>query len=163
MSAIPPPVQTVLDLFSTELAEVRFGDVDARSLASAAAAVEAAAAEVAAAETIFAEARARLVEQQDALLQHVHHGLAYARVYAESDADLSARLDAMTLPRSTRRVRASSDSQTNTKSIPASVVEMSSERRPRGRPRKSPIAAEPLLEGVGGLPPSELRVAASAE
>jgi hypothetical protein len=152
MNAIPLPVQNVLDLFSSDLADVRFGDVDAQALSNATAAVQAAAAEVAIAETSFADARSKLQEQQDALLQQVHRALAYARVYAEADAELSARLEAITLPRAPRRARTDASP-----SVPPSgrgtgtrtSDEAQMERRPRGRPRKSPTpAAEPLLESV---------------
>lgn len=144
MSAIPPPVQHVLELFSNDLAQVRFGDVDAQTLSKATAAVEAAAAEVATLETAFADARAKLQENQDALLQQVHRALAYARVYAESDAELSARLEAIALPRSPKRApRAGGPESSSTSLAPAPQAE----RRPRGRPRKTPSPAnEPLLE-----------------
>ncbi len=143
MNVFPPPVQTVLDLFSTELAGVRFGDVDAQTLFQATAAVETAATEVATLEASFADARARLQERQDALLQQVHRAVAYARVYAEADAELSARLEAIALPRSPRRPRSDA-------SAPSSVpAEPQAERRPRGRPRKSTVPAnEPLLNTV---------------
>lgn len=144
MQTIPPPVQTVLDLFSSDLISVRFGDVDAQTLSDATAAVQAATAEVAVAEAAFTDARARLQERQDALLQQVHRALSYARVYAEADASLSARLEAITLPRSPRRARP----DTTTSAI-AEEAQPPVERRPRGRPRKSPSADnEPLLESL---------------
>jgi hypothetical protein len=131
MSAILSPVQTVIDLFATELTDVRFGDVDARTLAAAAEELRAAADVVASAEARLAEARSDLREREEQLLQHAQRALAYARVYAEANADLSARLDAISLPRASRRSR-------------PEVVVQESERdeqrpasRPRGRPRKS--------------------------
>lgn len=141
MSAIPPSVQAVLDLFSSELASIRFGDVDAESLAALGATVHSLSAEVAAAEASLAAARSRLQEQQDMLLLHVQRVLAYAKVYAESDAALSGRLDAIALPRSARRPRSDAASS----SAPIETPPM--ERRPRGRPRKN-VTAQPLLEGV---------------
>ena len=42
--AISNPVRTVVDLFASELADVRFGDVDAKMLAALASEVESAAA-----------------------------------------------------------------------------------------------------------------------
>lgn len=145
MSAISPPVETVLDLFATELADVRFGDVDAMTLSKTRAAVDASAAQVAAAEAACAEARSRLQEQQELLLQQAHRALAYARVYAGSDPALSARLEAISLPRP-RRVRGEGMSN----AIPVADTEPQSGRKPRGRPRKidSGAARELPFEGA---------------
>lgn len=138
MSAISSPVQTVLDLFATSLSDVRFGDVDAEKLAALAVDVQSAAEAVTAAQTLVDDARTKLQEQQDALLLHAQRALAYARVYAESDALLSARIEAIALPRPLRRSRPD-----------ANVLLLSSEepplRRPRGRPRKTE-APSPELE-----------------
>jgi len=138
MSAISSPVQTVLDLFTTELADVRFGDVDANVLASLAADVESTAEAVASAQALLDDARSKLQERQDALLQQAQRALAYARVYAEPDAVLSARIDAIALPRPAKRARPETDLLTLSAEPP---------RRPRGRPRKTPIET-PMLEGV---------------
>src|SRR5690348_3551841 len=105
MSAIPTPVRTVVDLFATELADVRFGDVDAKMLASLAADVDAAAEAVASAQALLDEARSKLQEKHDALLQQAQRAIAYARVYAEPDAELSARIESIALPRPARRAR----------------------------------------------------------
>lgn len=135
MSAIPSPVQSLLDLFASDLSDVRFGDVDATTLSSAAAEVETAAEALSAAQAVLDEARAKLQEQQDTLMQHAQRALAYARVYAEANASLAARLDAIALPRAAKRARAEGD-----------VLVLSSDdpqppRRPRGRPRKHPLPA----------------------
>ena len=53
MSTIPSPVRTVVDLFSTDLADVRFGDVDAKKLASLVSEVEAAADALASAQALL--------------------------------------------------------------------------------------------------------------
>src|SRR5579885_1314657 len=106
MSAIPAPVQTLLELFATSLVDVRFADVDAATLARLASAVETAAASVGTAQAALDAAREALQERQDALLHHAQRALAYARVYAEGDAALSERLDTVNLPRPARRARA---------------------------------------------------------
>jgi hypothetical protein len=103
MSTIPQPVQSVLDLFVTCLADVRFADVDAATLARAASEVEAAAERLAAAQVTLDAASSTLKDRQEALLQQAHRALAYARVYAESDEALSAQLLAISLPRQPRR------------------------------------------------------------
>jgi hypothetical protein len=137
MTAIPAPIQTVLDLFTTSLADVRFADVDGPTLARLAAGVEAAALAVATAQAALDAARDALQERQDALLQHAQRALAYARVYAEGDAALSQQLDTVTLPRPTRRARA--------EDALVLAADVQPAPRPRGRPRKVPVA-EPLSE-----------------
>src|ERR1700722_19335580 len=104
-SAIPAPIQTLLDLFTTTLADVRFADVDGQTLGRCAAEVETAAQSVASAQAALDAARESLQEKQDALLHRAQSALAYARVFAESDEALSRQLDAVSLPRSTRRGR----------------------------------------------------------
>jgi hypothetical protein len=132
MSAISASIQTVLDLFTTSLADVRFADVDGPTLARLAADVEAAAEAVAAAQAALDAARDGLQERQDALLQHAQRALGYARVYAEGDAALSQQIATVSLPRPTRRVRTEDALVLSADVQPAS--------RPRGRPRKAPVA-----------------------
>jgi multidrug efflux pump subunit AcrA (membrane-fusion protein) len=137
MIAINPAVQALLDLFATSLADVRFADVDGPSLARCAAEVEAAAQAEAVARSALDAANLALQEKQEALLQRAQRALAYARVYAESDTTLTASLEAIGLPRGTRRATVGD----------ALVLSAASDTspRPRGRPRKRP-AAEPTLE-----------------
>jgi hypothetical protein len=133
---IPAPVQTLLDLFTTSLADVRFADVDGPTMARHAAAVEAAADRVAAAQSALDAARGVLQESQDALLQCAQRALSYARVYADGNEGLSQELEAIALPRAARRSRLG-DAPLDPE--PAMAP------RPRGRPRKTP-AAGPTLE-----------------
>jgi hypothetical protein len=140
MTAIPSPVQAILDLFTTELEAVRFGDVDGKSLGGLAAEVHVAAEALASAEGLVADARSALQDRQDALLQHAQRALAYARVYAEADVALSARLDAIALPRATRRARPDA-------SVPVLSADPPAPMRPRGRPRKTPLT-EPTLPSL---------------
>ncbi len=144
MSAIPAPIQTLLDLFTTSLADVRFADLDGQTLASSAAEVEVAARSVAAAQAALDGAREAMQAKQDALLQRAQRALAYARVYAESDEALSQKLDAVSLPRAPRRPRAEDALVLSADPQPAP--------RPRGRPRKVPVA-ELTLEAI--VPPGE--------
>jgi multidrug efflux pump subunit AcrA (membrane-fusion protein) len=146
MTAIPAPIQTLLDLFTTSLADVRFADLDGQTLASSAAEVEAAAKSVAVAQAALDAAREVLQSRQDALLQRAQRALAYARVYAESDEALSRRLDAVTLPRPARRARAEDALVLSADPQPAPAS------RPRGRPKKV-VAAQPT-------PPAELTLEA---
>jgi hypothetical protein len=150
MSAIPAPIRTLLDLFTTSLADVRFADLDGQTLASSAAEVEVAAKAVALAQAALDAARDALQCKQDALLQRAQRALAYARVYAESDEALSRKLDAVSLPRAPRRPRAEDALVLSADPQPAP--------RPRGRPKKVPVVAvavpaELTLEAI--VPPGE--------
>jgi hypothetical protein len=140
MEPIPLPVQAVLDLFAHDLADVRFADVDASALERMATDVKSAATVVASAEVALDHARAALHERQETLLQHAQRALAYARVYAENDEAMSARLEAITLPRAARRPR------TGAETLVLSAAPQPGPRS-RGRARKSP-STEPMLEGV---------------
>jgi multidrug efflux pump subunit AcrA (membrane-fusion protein) len=135
-SAIPGPIQALLELFTTSLADVRFADVDGQTLGRCAAEVESAAVAVASAQAALDAARETLQQKQDALLQRAQSALAYARVYAESDEALSSQLDGVNLPRSSRRAR--------TEGLVLSP-EPQPTPRPRGRPRKTAMV-QPTLE-----------------
>lgn len=140
MTAIPPPIQTVLDLFSTHLADVRFGDLDAQSLARASTEVQSAHDVLVASQLALEAARRSLVERQEVLLQQVQRALAYARVYAEADEALSAQLEAVTLPRAAKRAR------TDANDALVLTSEAQPAPRPRGRPRKPAQAPAPTSE-----------------
>jgi multidrug efflux pump subunit AcrA (membrane-fusion protein) len=138
-SAIPAPIRTLLHLFTTSLADVRFADVDGQTLGRYAAEVESAAEAVASAQAVLDAAREALQLKQDVLLQRAQSALAYARVYAESDEALSTQLDGVSLPRSTRRLRAEEGLVLS--------AETQTAPRPRGRPRKARVA-EPVVEAL---------------
>jgi hypothetical protein len=143
MDAIPTPIQAILDLFNTALSDVRFADLDAKTLARLASEVRAAAEVTLSAQAALASARDALQERQEALLQQVQRAVAYARVYAETDEALAERIDAIALPRPARRGRGGDESLTLTLDH-ASAPQPA---RPRGRPRKAP-AAESMLAGI---------------
>jgi ElaB/YqjD/DUF883 family membrane-anchored ribosome-binding protein len=147
MNAISSPIQSLLDLFAQDLADVRFADVDAKVLTRVAADVESAAAAVAAAQSVLDEARAALQHQQDVLLQLAQRALAYARVYAENDPALSASLEAIALPRVARQHRA------GTRMDGSEALVLSPEPQPaprkRGRARKENAEGETLDAGDG--------------
>jgi multidrug efflux pump subunit AcrA (membrane-fusion protein) len=105
MTPIPPAVQQVLDVYETSLRLVKFGDLEATVLASAAEEVVLAATALESAEALLETARATLLEKQEALLQKTQRALAYARVYAEGDPELAARVEGIALARSSRRAQ----------------------------------------------------------
>ena len=100
---IPPAVQEVLDLFASELATLRFGDLEPGVLKGAEADVRSVAGEVARVELELEALRASLAERQDALIAKAQRALAYARVYAEDQPALSSRIEQMSVPRVGRR------------------------------------------------------------
>lgn len=104
--SIAPPIQAVLDLFDRDLAEVRFGDIDAQRLSALASDVQEAAQALETHEAGTAKLRAALAERQEALLQQAQRALAFARIHAEDDPALSAKVAEISLPRAAKRAKA---------------------------------------------------------
>jgi hypothetical protein len=102
MTSLSPAIQSVLDLFQGPLSSVRFADIDATGLASAATEVTAAASEVERQEATLAELKQGLAQRQEALLVLAQQALAYARVYAENDEPLLEELNRISLPRAAK-------------------------------------------------------------
>ena len=82
-------------LFDTDLARVNFPDVSGASLRDAAESVEQQRLAVAEAEAALRSARDALEQSRSSYEKLGRRALAYARVYAEGDADLEARLGAI--------------------------------------------------------------------
>jgi len=140
MSAIPSPIQSLLDLFASDLADVRFGDVDATTLSGAAAEVETAAEALSAAQAVLDEARAKLQERQDVLMQHAQRALAYARVYAEARSSSS-------LPTIRSRRDARADVRASTRCPrPRRRPRSLHRRRPRSRSTRPASDARPTRD-----------------
>jgi hypothetical protein len=138
MDAVAPPIRAALELFETALAEVRFADLDAKTLARSAADVEAVAAVVTSAQAALDSARCALQERQEILLDQVQRAVAYARVYAENDDALTERLQAIALPRTPRSGRTKDDA--------ALVLSSTTQSSPRPRSgRRKPTTAGPML------------------
>lgn len=96
-SPIPPAAQLVLDFFDNELVDVQFPGISQATMQAAAENVEALAEEVERAEAALAAAQQTLGEGQELLLLRCQRALAYARVYAAEDDELSRRLQAIVL------------------------------------------------------------------
>jgi hypothetical protein len=96
-SPIDPVIQSVLDLFTAELAAVKFPDMDRAVLESAAEVVKRNAATVTQAETALATARTALEDSLEILLQRAMRAIAYARVYADQSPELRSKVDAIPL------------------------------------------------------------------
>lgn len=108
VTPISPPIQAVLDLFDGPLGQVRFADIDSATLRRLAGEVEAAAAELEAQQAALDALRKATLEKQEHLLLQAQRALAYARVYAEGDEELSARLAQIHLARPAKRQKADS-------------------------------------------------------
>ncbi|WP_164011305.1 hypothetical protein [Pyxidicoccus trucidator] len=147
---ISPALRALLELFATELSEVRFPDVDAEVLDDASAVVREKAMAVARAQAALDAARLALHESQDVLLQKGQRALAYARVFSEENAELSAKLEGINLPRSTRKgVRTEGAA-----AEPVSAAPGNDENAPRrrGRPPKVRPATGASLFADGASP-----------
>lgn len=152
---IAPEVTKLIHLFSEE-PSLKFPDLDATALRGAASQVKDRHEEVVRVEAALLAARAALEEEQEALLKKALRAHAYLRVYAESDAALATKVDAIQLPKSRRAPRVEA---------PVGQPEGAPLPRKRGRPRKvSPAGslfsgAEAGADGeegggrVGGAPP----------
>jgi hypothetical protein len=102
---VSAPLREVLALFQDVLAHVKFPDVDAAALAAAAVVVEDKDKDVRRLEAALDEAKRKLDEAQEALLNKAQKAIAYGRVFAiDGDPALMARLDAIALPRSRPKV-----------------------------------------------------------
>jgi hypothetical protein len=140
--AIPEAMTRLLALFATDLAKVRFGDLDASVLQTAAGAVQAAARELAEAEALADAARASLEAAREALLHKGQRALAHARIFAEGSPDLSGRLEGIALPGGPRRAEP--------RLLTPDLTEASPRRR--GRPPKTSAPATGTL-ALGGAGP----------
>ncbi len=164
MDVITAPVRIAIELFESALAEVRFPDVDATTLARSAAEVDAAGRAVSVAQAELDTARSALQERQEALLGQVQRAIAYARVYAENDEELTQRLSAIALPRAARPARSKEES-----ALVLSSSAPESAAAPRRRRRRASAAeSEPMLvasmgsEGMSTAGDGDSSVAAGA-
>ena len=142
----------LLQLFATDLAKVRFGDLDASALDSAASAVRAAARELAEAEALADGARASLEAAREALVHKGQRALAHARIYAEGSPDLSQRLEGIALGGGARRLEP--------KLLTPDLAEAAPRRR--GRPPRG-AATGTLALGGAAPPPANGTPASPAE
>ncbi|KFE68305.1 hypothetical protein [Hyalangium minutum] len=153
---ISPALQDLLKLFGQELATVKFPELDRAVLEEAAERVKDKAAELAQAQAALEAARQALYESQEALLQKGQRALAYARIFAEEDAELSAKLDSISLPRPVRKALRAEGAPVL--EAPSAQGEENAPRR-RGRPPKARTSAPLFAEGAS----PELIAAVEAE
>ena len=101
---IGAPLRAVLNLFDGPLEGVRLPDVDRERLQVLAEAVAEQAARADEARRILREADEALDAARRGLLAAGEKGLRYGRIFAESDEDLLATIDAVKLPGATKPV-----------------------------------------------------------
>ncbi len=102
---MPEPVSRVLALFHEDLSGVAFPDVSAERLDQAVEVVRARAEEVEALRKRVAAAQQELDGSRADLEALAERGLAYARIYAQGNAELCAKLDEVKPPAPARRKR----------------------------------------------------------
>lgn len=134
---LPPSLQDLVDLFQGPLQTVQFPDIDAPRLLALVAEVGAAQEAVHEAEQLLAEAKREREERLEALLNKAHRALAYARVFAEEDQELSAKLATVNLPK--------------TRKTPLGDTPFHEESAPRRRARQR----RPTVEEALSLPAME--------
>ncbi len=133
LDPVNPEVAQLIQLFSAQV-DLQFPDLDAPILQDALVKVRERHSEVERAELAVAAARNALDEDQEALLKKAQRAQAYLRIFAETDAALLEKVQAIALPKSRRTPR----SETTT-------VVGSDVPRKRGRPRKVQSVEESLF------------------
>jgi hypothetical protein len=109
---VPVFAREVLALFASAFRDVRFPDLDREVLESLAEELRVAQSEVERIEQALAQARAVVASKAEALTARAQRGLAYARIFAEEDAELCEQVErvaqsqgAANLPAAKRRGR----------------------------------------------------------
>jgi hypothetical protein len=147
---VNPAIRSVIELFASDLAAVKFPDMDAAVLTSSAESVVQRTDELSRAEAALDKARLDLTDAQEALLLKSHRALNYAKVFAEDDTALAAKLEAIALPRAPRRP-AARDAEPLLTATEAPAEKPSDAPRPpakrRGRPPKVLISTNAPLFG----------------
>ena len=141
LDLLPTDLQQLLQLFSS-LPDVRFPELEPSTLQVAVARVKERQLELLQLEAQRDAVRLALEEEQEALLRKGHRLHAYLKVFAEHDEPLSAKVNALTLPR-LRKPAASSRIEGIPEGEPVAAP------KKRGRPRKA-SSTDPLFSEEPG-------------
>lgn len=161
VTAIPTPVQAVLELFEGPLSEVRFGDIDGAALRRLASEVEASAAELDAHQAALEALRKATTERLDQLLGQTQRALAYARIYAEGDEALTAQLAQINLSRPAKRQKG--DAVTDSEVTPKSGARTARSRQAAPADAPAQAASDPEAGASSGSDMSLVSSSASVE
>ena len=141
LDLIAPDVSKLIQLFSAQ-PDLRFPDLDAAVLHDALSTVRERHEALVRAEALVAAAKSALDDDQEQLLKKSHRAHAYLKVFAESDALLLEKVQALSLPKLRRTNRPEAPP------VPVVVdgveVPMPPPRK-RGRPRKVQPAGDSLF------------------
>jgi predicted nucleic acid-binding Zn-ribbon protein len=94
-AVLSPFAREVLELYASELSDVRFPDLDLAALRALASEVLAEQEEVDRLESEARDARERVAERSATLHARAERALSYARIYAEGNPSLSERVSAI--------------------------------------------------------------------
>lgn len=155
---IPAPVQSVLSLFEGPLEGVAFPGLDAGVLEERAEDVRGRADDLAEARRNLEEARLQLETSQEDLLSHAKRGLAYAKIFAESDPTLSDEVSSIELNPAAPKKTAKRGRK------PADVKATANKKAKAAKVEELPLAAkdaapEPIAEDVSEEPHDDARLA----
>ncbi len=152
LQPIPSAVRQLVELFGEALTEIQFPDVTHAKLTELCQQVETSADALKEAQAQVAEATIALEETQTALLKRAKQALAYAKVFAEDDVDLSDRLAQISLDeRGGKRKSKKSNSR-----IPQPASEEKVKAAKRKPKKKNPGLELPLSEDGNASSPPEV-------
>jgi len=122
-ATMPAPLERVLRRFEEALGHVAFPDVSLSTLEEAAESVRTRQAEVDELRSRIAGAEAELKSARNALARMAERGLAYARVFATGDEDLSQKLGKINVEEAPKRRRRKNVRTEESKQPDVAVVE----------------------------------------
>lgn len=142
---VPSDVGEFLDVYAEELPDVRFPDVDRASLEALAAQVRERAAELMRLHEEVRQAREALDQAQDELRKAACRGLAYAKIYADGNEDLSARLADINLSANSQIERVEKKAKRQAKSKGKSKAAGGDKDAEKAPTAELPFAGKPKL------------------
>jgi hypothetical protein len=92
---VPQAFRDLLDFYTENHAEARFGDLDVSALQQAIASIDEAAGEVQAAEAALAQAKEHFRDVEAELLAKAGRAVSFLKIYVEQNADQVAQLEAI--------------------------------------------------------------------
>ncbi len=147
---VPAAIADLIHAFEHDLGEASFPGVDASTLKERHGIVEACAAAVASGRVQLAAAEAELTVARDELVRHARLALSYARVFAQDNEELGARLEALAIASDLRAPkRRATAAKTKRRRADVRVAEERGRRQKEERRQEEEPAqkGEPAQEG----------------